>query len=65
MYQGFGSKGAAGFNLAWARRWVCWRAHDLGWSEGLHHTFDRSTRSDRHSHEVERIGKKYQWLATY
>ncbi|MBH1574377.1 MULTISPECIES: hypothetical protein [unclassified Stenotrophomonas] len=56
---------AAGFNLRWARMWVCKRAHDLGWSEHLHGAFDLSTRSDRHNHKVERIGKKYQWIALY
>lgn len=65
MYQGFAGRGPAIFNLAWARRWVTWRAHDLGWSEALHQTFDRKIRSGRNSHEVERIGKKYQWLATF
>lgn len=55
----------AQFNLAWARRWVCKRAHDLGWSEGLHGDFDASIRNDRHTHAVERIGKKYQWIALY
>ncbi|MGO7970896.1 hypothetical protein ACC705_07800 [Rhizobium ruizarguesonis] len=65
MYQSFASRGPIGFNLAWARRWVMWRAHDLGWSEALHHQFDRSNSHGRNGHEVERIGKKYQWLATY
>ncbi|WP_454872526.1 NACHT domain-containing protein [Paraburkholderia xenovorans] len=55
----------AEFNLAWARRWVCKRAHDLGWSETLHGDFDISIRNDRHTHHVERIGKKYQWIALY
>lgn len=53
------------FNLAWARGWVCKRAHDLGWSEELHGKFDLATRSDRNYHTVERIGKKYQWIALY
>lgn len=65
MYQSFAARGPAEFNLAWARRWVAWRAHDLGWSEALHHAFDRGIGTGRNSHEVERIGKKYQWLATY
>lgn len=65
MYQGFAARGPAEFNLAWARRWVTWRAHDLGWSEALHQEFDRRIGTGRNSHEVERIGKKYQWLATY
>jgi hypothetical protein len=55
----------AEFNLAWARRWVCKRAHDLGWSEALHGEFDTSIRNDRHTHKAERIGKKYQWIALY
>lgn len=67
MFQGLaGQRGApAQFNLAWARRWVCKRAHDLGWSEVLHGNFDLTVRGDRHSHKVERIGKKYQWIALY
>lgn len=55
----------AEFNLAWARRWVCKRAHDLGWSEALQGAFDLSICNDRHAHSVERIGKKYQWIALY
>lgn len=65
MYQLPGPRDWAGFNLAWARRWVAWRAHQFGWSETLHHAFDRSIGTGRNSHEVERIGKKYQWLATF
>ena len=57
----------AHFNLAWARRWICKRAHDLGWSAELHGEFDRSQPHPyaRQGHRVERIGKKYQWLALY
>ncbi|ABC22447.1 ATPase AAA [Rhodospirillum rubrum] len=66
MYQSFATHdGPAMFNLAWARRWVTWRAHDLGWSEALHQPFDRKIRTGRNSHEIERVGKKYQWLATF
>ncbi len=65
MYQGFARSGPAEFNLAWSRRWVVMRAHNLGWTEELHSDFDRGVRGDRHSHDVERIGKKYQWLALY
>lgn len=67
MFQPFGNRRdePAEFNLAWARRWVCKRAHDLGWSESLHGAFDLSIRNDRHTHQVERIGKKYQWIALY
>lgn len=54
----------ATFNIAWCRRWVCKRAHELGWTTELFGNFDRSNSGyDRNDHEVERIGKKYQWIA--
>jgi hypothetical protein len=65
MYQAPPRSGAASFNLAWARRWVAMRAHQLGWSEALHGEFDLGLRGNRHEHRVERIGKKYQWIALY
>jgi len=59
--------GAARFDLSWARRWVCWRAHELGWSADLHQAFDGgpNVSPSRNAHRIERIGKKYQWLALY
>lgn len=65
MYQRSAPRDRAEFNLAWARRWVCWRAHDIGWSVALHQNFDDSVDGGRMDHSVERIGKKYQWLALY
>lgn len=65
MYQSYASRGPAEISLAWARRWVAMRAHELGWSEDLHGDFDRQVRGDRNNHSLERIGKKYQWLALY
>lgn len=53
----------AKFNTGWGRRWVCKRAHDLGWTPELFAQFDRSLGYDRHDHRTERIGKKYQWIA--
>lgn len=54
----------ATFNMAWARRWICKRAHDLGWTTEKFGLFDRLHGSyDRNNHEIERIGKKYQWIA--
>jgi hypothetical protein len=56
----------AHFDFEWAERWVCKRAHDLGWTREKFGEFDRvvSRRDyDRHSHRTERIGKKYQRLA--
>ena len=55
--------GAASFNIAWGRRWICKRAHELGWTSELFGEFDNSRGYDRTDHRVERIGKKYQWLA--
>ncbi len=54
---------AAHFDQGWAQRWICRRAHDLGWNPDLHHNFDRGCSSDRNNHTKERIGKKYQWIA--
>lgn len=65
MYQAPQPRDHAGFNLAWARRWVCLKAHQLGWSQALHGDFDDTIHNDRMSHHAERIGKKYQWLALY
>lgn len=53
----------ASFNIAWARRWVCKRAHELGWTSKLFGDFDNHQVSDRMDHRIERMGKKYQWIA--
>ncbi len=54
----------AAFNAGWARRWVCKRAHELGWTANRFGEFDdRKSSHDRHDHHIERIGKKYQWIA--
>ena len=48
------------------RRWICERAHNLGWSEELFEKFERggSLSHDRMgNHKVERVGKKYQYIA--
>jgi len=48
------------------RRWICKRAHDLGWTEELFENFERSAHisHDRMgNHRVERVGKKYQYIA--
>ena len=54
----------AHFDVHWGRRWICKTAHELGWTSERFRTFDNRQRSqDRHDHRVERIGKKYQWVA--
>ncbi|MFL6450417.1 MAG: hypothetical protein ACJ746_22455 [Bryobacteraceae bacterium] len=59
------SDDVARFNNGWARRWVCKRAHDLGWTPERFADIDQKSSYDRFDHHVERIGKKYQWLALY
>lgn len=48
-----------------AARWICKRAHDLGWKKELFESAERGMqgRVDRSRPIVERIGKKYQYLA--
>ncbi|NVD45328.1 ATP-binding protein [Qipengyuania atrilutea] len=49
-----------------ARRWVAWRAHDLGWTPERFSAFDRHVHNHgRMEHRIERIGKKYQWIALH
>lgn len=52
------------FNVHLARRWICKRAHDLGWTPARFEQFDDRVGSyGRTPKRVERIGKKYQWIA--
>lgn len=43
------------------------RIFEIGFSPNLHGYFDntRSSNYDRYNHSIERIGKKYQWIAYY
>ncbi len=54
------------FDHATVRRWICVRAHEMGWTEELFEKFDEGADVSRErmgSHRVERIGKKYQHIA--
>lgn len=54
----------AAFDIGWASRWIIKRAHELGWTPELFGAWERDLRGyGRSDHDVERIGKKYQWLA--
>ncbi|MBM6616639.1 NACHT domain-containing protein [Bacillus suaedaesalsae] len=55
----------AKFSRKWAQRWVCKRAYELGWDPSLFADFERmySKNYDRSPSRIERIGKKYQWIA--
>ncbi|KMU63651.1 hypothetical protein STRNTR1_2678 [Stenotrophomonas maltophilia] len=60
-----GDREPATFDQEWARRWVASRAYSLGWNGA--EFGDDSTPSDygRSRAKVERVGKKYQWIALY
>ena len=64
---GLRDDGPAQFSRKWAQRWVCKRAYEIGWTEELFSQFDESyavrNGRGRGSQEIERVGKKYQWLA--
>lgn len=54
------------FDHAPVRRWICARAHILGWTEELFEKFDEGPHIFRErmgNHRVERVGKKYQHIA--
>lgn len=54
------------FDHETVRRWICIRAHTMGWTEELFEKFDEGPHIFRESmgnHRVERIGKKYQHIA--
>ncbi|GAB3859000.1 hypothetical protein GCM10028822_34870 [Hymenobacter terrigena] len=53
------------FELGKVQNYIIWRVFDLGWSSELFGQFDNITIGyhGREAHKVERIGKKYQWIA--
>lgn len=57
-------QGVPKVDIPWARNWVVKRAYDLGWTK---QRFPRepTVHHDRRRPIVERIGKKYQWIALY
>lgn len=57
----------AAFSRKWAQRWVCKKAYKLGWSDELFADFEKMYSNGggygREGGRIERIGKKYQWIA--
>jgi hypothetical protein len=53
------------FDIKLAHRWIFNRVIKLGYNPKLHGKFDNdiNRHSNRSNHKVERIGKKYQWIA--
>jgi len=54
-----------GFELQSIQRYILWRVFDLGWTTERFGKFDRFSIGyhGREASKVERIGKKYQWIA--
>lgn len=64
MWKSDASPRRPNFSGLTARRWVAWRAHNLGWTPERFAQFERNMPSQgRMEHSIERIGKKYQWIA--
>ena len=55
--------GPVRFDIMAERRWVWRRAHGLGWSADKFEWFEGRLTGTRRPRAVERIGKKYQWIA--
>jgi hypothetical protein len=59
----------AEFSRKWAQRWVCMRAHELGWTKKLFEDFEKVCSYGRgggfSGDHMERMGKKYQWIALH
>lgn len=57
----------ASFSRRWAKRWVCKKAYKLGWTHEAFAEFERIYSNGggygRKGKIIERIGKKYQWIA--
>lgn len=56
------------FDLLDAQHWVVGRAYELGWSKELFDDFESifcGSFGQRKSRSIERVGKKYQWIAFY
>ena len=68
-FSGLSNDSPAIFSKRWAQRWVCKRAYDLGWDKELFGVFEESCRHGRTAgstnEHMERVGKKYQWIALH
>ena len=68
---GLGSDRPAAFSRKWAQRWVCKRAYALGWTKELFYDFEKMWCSYGRwggvyeIEAMERVGKKYQWIALH
>lgn len=51
------------FDTRPVKRWIVKRSHELGYDAKLHGRYDNSSSYGGSRPDVERIGKKYQWIA--
>ena len=64
VYKGPLTSGVPEIDVVAAQRWVAQRAYDIGWTKELFpNDSTRYLESSRERPYVERIGKKYQWIA--
>lgn len=61
------SKSFREFDTEPIKRWIVQRIFELGYDIKLHGAYDRSVSNynDRMGNKIERIGKKYQWIALH
>ena len=66
---GLSNNRPAEFSRKWAQHWVCKRAYELGWKKELFSDFEqfysRGHDGGLSQGSIERIGKKYQWIALH
>jgi hypothetical protein len=55
------------FDTTPVKRWIVKRAHELGYQAALHGEYDSRVEgyNSRSENKIERIGKKYQWIALH
>jgi hypothetical protein len=55
------------FDTELIKRWIVQRVFELGYDAKLHGTYERniSNYNDQMGNKIERIGKKYQWIALF
>lgn len=65
LFSSRGERDPPTFDPRWAQRWVTARAYSLGWTREMFGDDRAPLNHDRQRARVERVGKKYQWIALY
>ena len=63
----FMDDGTIAFSRKWTQRWVCKQVYKMGWKKELFEKFEKlmCSRGRAGGGPIERIGKKYQWIALH